>query len=133
MLELRLNGLISSSTLGFRYASMHGTKGLTPAMEYLCKAAKRAMFGLQRRCQQLRIQDPTLKCKLFDTPVKPILCYGCEIWSVLGCKSAFADLESVQIGFLEILLGVQIHTSTLHVLAKVRQVPFENCMASPGS
>ena len=26
---------------------MHGTKSLTPAMEYLCKAAKRAMFGLQ--------------------------------------------------------------------------------------
>ena len=41
---------------------MHGTKGLTPAMEYLRKAAKRAMFVLQRCCQQLRIHDPTLKC-----------------------------------------------------------------------
>ena len=79
----------------FKYlgVQMHGTKGLTPAMEYLCKAAKRAMFGLQRRCQQLRIHDPTLKCELFDTLVKPILCHGCEIWSVLGCKSAIADLE----------------------------------------
>ena len=53
---------------------MHGTKGLSPAIEYLCKAAKRAMFGLQRRCQQLSIHDPVLKCKLFDTLVKPILC-----------------------------------------------------------
>ena len=83
------------------------------------------MFGLQRRCQQLRIHDPTLKCKLFDTLVKPILCYGCEIWSVLGCKSAIADLERVQIGFLKILLGVQIHTSTLHVLAEFGRYPLK--------
>ena len=111
----------------FKYlgVQMHGTKGLTPAMEYLCKAAKRAMFGLQRLCQQLRIHDPTLKCKLFDTLVKPILCYGCEIWSVLGCKSAIADLERVQIDFLKILLGVQIHTSTLHVLAEFGRYPLK--------
>ena len=37
------------------------------ALELLCKAAKRAMFGLQRRCQQLKIQDPVLKYKLFNT------------------------------------------------------------------
>ena len=92
---------------------MHETKGLTPAMKYLCKAAKRAMSGLERRCQQLRIHDPTLKCKLFDTLVKPILCYGCEICRALGCKPAIADLERVQIGFLKILLGVQTHTSSL--------------------
>ena len=110
----------------FKYlgVQMHGTKGLTPAMEYLCKAAKRAMFGLQQRCQQLRINDPTLKC-IFDTLVKPILCYGCEIWSVLGCTSAIADLERVQIGFLKILLGVQIHTGTLHVLAEFGRYPLK--------
>ena len=36
----------------FKYPGvlMHGTKGLSPAIDYLCKAAKRAMFGLQRRC-----------------------------------------------------------------------------------
>ena len=94
-------------------------------MEYLCKAAERAMFGLQRRCQQLRIHGSNLRCKMFDTLVKPILCYGCEIWSVLGCKSAIADLERVPIGFLKILLGVQIHTSTLHVLAKFGRYPLK--------
>lgn len=72
----------------FKYLGvlMHGTKGLSPAIEYLCKAAKRAMLGLQRRCQQLSIHDPIMKCKLFDTLVKPILCYCCEVWSVLGTK-----------------------------------------------
>ncbi len=35
------------------------------------------MFGVQRRCQQLEIHEPVLKCKLFDTLVKTILCYCC--------------------------------------------------------
>ena len=76
-------------------------------------------------CPQANNQDPTLKCKSFDTLLKPILCYGCEIWSVLGCKSAIADLERVQIGFIQILLGVQIHTSTLHVLAEFGRYPLK--------
>ena len=103
----------------FKYLAvqMHGTKSLTPAMEDLCKAAKKAMFELQRRCQQLRIHDPTLKCKLFDTLVKPILLWmqnqECPGVQVSDCRS-----ERVQFGFRKILLGVQIHTSTLHVLAE---------------
>ena len=99
----------------FKYlgVQMHGTKGLTPAMEYLCKAAKRAMFGLQRRCQQLRIHDPTLK---------PILCYGCKIWSVLGCKSAIADLERVRMVSYKSCL--ESRSTPAACPCRVRQVPF---------
>ncbi len=102
---------------------MHCTKGLSPAIEYLCEAAKRAMFGVQRRCQQLKIHDPVLKCKLFDTLVKPILCYCCEVWSILGTKTALESMERIQLGFLKILLGVQVHTKTLHVLAEFGRYP----------
>ncbi len=104
----------------FKYLGMlmHGTKGLSPAIDLFCKAARRSMFGLQRRCQQLSIHDPVLKCKLFDTLVRPILCYCCEIWYVLGGKAALDDLERIEIGFLKVLLGVQVHTKTLHVLAE---------------
>ena len=109
----------------FKYLGilMHGTKGLSPAIEFLCKAARRAMFGLQRRCQQLGIHDPVLKCKLFDTLVKPIMCYCCEIWSALGCKRAIDDLERIEVGFLKVLLGVQVHTKTLHVFAEFGRYP----------
>ena len=55
------------------------THTLTPAIDYLCIAAKRAMFGLQRRCQQLHFHYPIINCKLFDTLAKPILCYVC-LW-----------------------------------------------------
>ena len=98
--------------------TMHGTRGISTALETLCQATTRATFGLLRRCQQLHILDPIVKCRLFDTLVKPILCYGCEIWSITGGKNALAELERAQIGFLKMLLGVQTHTKTLHVLAE---------------
>ena len=78
-----------------------------------------------RRCQQLHIHDPIVKCKLFDALVKPILCYGCEVWSIGGNKAALAELERTEIGFLKMLLGVQTHTSTLHVLAEFGRYPLQ--------
>ena len=53
------NAIEQVDILKYLGVQMHGTKGLTPVMEYLCKAAKRAMFGLQRRCQQLRMTPPS--------------------------------------------------------------------------
>ena len=102
---------------------MHGTQTLSPATKYLCKAAKRTMFGLQRRCQQLSIHDPIMKCKLFDALVKPIMCYCCEVWSILGTKAALEGMQRVQVGFLKVMLGVQVHTKTLHVLAEFGRYP----------
>ena len=111
----------------FKYLgiTMHGTRGFSTAIETLCQAAKRAMFGLLRQCQQLHIHDPIVTCKLFDTLVKPILCYGCQIWSITGGKTALAELERTQIGFLKMLLGVQTHTKTLHVLAEFGRFPLQ--------
>lgn len=96
------------------------TRTLTPAIEYLCKAATRAMFGLQRRCQQLHPHDPIIKYKLFDTLVKPILCDGCEVWCIVANKSDLDKLERIQIGFLKRLLGVQLQTTSLLSLADIR-------------
>ena len=109
----------------FKYlgALMHATKGLTPAIDYLHQAARRAMFGLYRRCQQLHIHDPALKLKLFDTLVKPILSYCCEVWSIWGSKSSLDNLERIELSFLKQLLGVQVHTKTLHVLAEFGRYP----------
>ena len=98
---------------------------LTPATEYLCKAATRAMFGLQHHCQQLHLHDPIIKCKLFDTLWKAILCYGCGVWSTVANKSDLDKLERIQIGFLKRLLGVQIQTTHLHVLAEFGRYPLQ--------
>ena len=85
------------------------------------------MFGLQRRCQQLHLHDPIINCKLFDTLVimKPILCYGCEVWYIVGNKSDLEKLERIQQGFLKRLLGVHMQTSNLHVLAEFGRYPLQ--------
>ena len=73
----------------FKYLGMvmSYTQTLSPAIDCLCKAATRAMFGLQCRCRQLHLHDPIIKCKLFDTLVKRIWCYGCEVGSMVSKKS----------------------------------------------
>ena len=88
----------------FKYLGMtlKYAQTLTPAIEYLCKAATRAKFALQRRCQQLHLHDPGIKCKLFDTLVKPILCDGCEIWAIFGNRTDLDKLERIQQGSEEI-------------------------------
>ena len=100
-------------------------RGLSKAIGTLCQAAKRAMFGLLRRCQQLHMHDPIVKCKLFDTLVKPRLYYGYEIRSITGGKTALAELQRTQVGFLKMLPGVQMHIKTLHVLAAFGSFPLK--------
>ena len=92
----------------FKYLGMDlkYARTLTPAIDYLCKAATRAMSALQQRCQQLHLHDLGIKCKLFDALVKPLLCYDCEIWAIVGNRTDLDKLERIQQGFLKGLLEV---------------------------
>jgi len=67
----------------FKYlgVELHNTKGMQAAIQRLAMSGKKAVFALRRRCTELHIFDPTLQCQLFDTLVKPVLSYGCEVWS----------------------------------------------------
>ena len=111
----------------FKYLRMvlKYSRTLTPAIDYLRKAATWAMFALQQRCQQLHLHDSGIKCKLFDALVKPILCYGCEIWAVVGNRTDLDKLERIQQGLLKRLLGVQTQTTNLHVLAESGRFPLQ--------
>ena len=57
--------------------------------------------------------------------VKPMLCYGCEVWSIVANKLDLHELERIQIGFLKRLLGVQIQTTNLDVLAEFGRYPLQ--------
>ncbi len=67
----------------FKYlgVELHGRKGMQVTIQRLAMSGKKAVFALRRRCAELRISDPTLQCQLFDALVKPVLSYGCEVWS----------------------------------------------------
>ena len=82
-------------------------------------------FALQRRCQQLHLHDPAIKCKLLNALVKSILCYGCEVWAIVGNRTDLDKLERIQQGYLKRLLGVQTQTTNLHVLAEFGRSPLQ--------
>ena len=81
------------------------------------------MFGLHSRCQQLHIHDPIVRCKLLDALVKPYCARAVRWLGPLEEVNALAELERTEIGFPKLLLGVETHTSTLHVLAEFGRYP----------
>jgi hypothetical protein len=85
-------------------------------------SGKKAVFALRRRCAELHIFDPTLQCQLFDALVKPVLSYGCEVWSDhMACER----LEVLHRAFLKLSLGVSTTTSSYVVLAEFGRFPLE--------
>ncbi len=106
----------------FKYLSveLHGTKGMQAVIQRLEMLGKKAIFALRRRCAELRISDPALQCQLFDALVKPVLSYGCEVWSD---HIAREQLEVVHRALLKSLLGVSTTTSSYVVLAEFGKFP----------
>jgi len=108
----------------FKYLSveLHGTKGMQAEIQRLTMLGKKAIFALQCRCAELCIFDPALQCQLFDALVKPVLSYGCEVWSDhMACE----QLEVVHRAFLKSSLGVSITTSSYVVLTEFSRFPLE--------
>jgi hypothetical protein len=108
----------------FKYLSveLHGTNGMQAAIQRLAMLGKKAVFALRRRCAELRIFNPVLQCQLFDALVKPVLSYGCEVWSD---HMAREQLEVVHRAFLKSLLGVSTTTSSYIVLVEFGRFPLE--------
>jgi hypothetical protein len=85
-------------------------------------SGKKVVFALRHRCAELRIFDPALQCQLFDALVKPVLSYGCEVWSN---HMARKQLEVVHRAFLKSSLGVSTTTSSYVVLVEFGKFPLE--------
>jgi hypothetical protein len=51
------------------------------AIQRLAMSGKKVIFALWRRCGELRIFNLALQCQLFDALIKPMLSYGCDVWS----------------------------------------------------
>ena len=113
----------------FKYLGIvfHSTRGLSCAIDQLVVSARKALFAMLGRCRQLHIHKPELKCRLFDSLVRPILSYACELWSVVvGGKTAMQQLEQVHIGFLRRLLGVPVSTTKKLIYAEFGRLPLKH-------
>jgi hypothetical protein len=67
------------------------------------------LFTLNHLCAKLRIMDVKLHCDLFNTLVRSIASYACEVW--VDSKKIEA-IEVVYRGFFKSLLRVQKTTNT---------------------
>jgi hypothetical protein len=104
--------------------------------------AKKALMAMFGRCYKLGAHNVDLQGHLFDTIVKPVLCYGCEIWAVdwvsAQCHKGFdftsgrAEVE-VHKPFMRQSLGVGTSTTTAVMMKELNRQPmsvFWLCMAT---
>jgi len=104
---------------------LHSTRGMTVAIDKLTVAGKKALFALCRKCNDLSITDPEVMCQLFDSLVRPVLSYACEVW--IGCTwvKGLQQAEQVHIMFLRGILGVNKATNIFAVLGEFGRYPLE--------
>jgi hypothetical protein len=125
--EFTYRGTTIEWVQSFRYLGLelHSTRSMTVAIDKLTAAGKKALFALRRRCNDLSITDPEVMCQLFDSLVRPVLSYACEVW--IGCTRAkgLQQAEQVHIMFLRGILGVNKATSTFTVLGEFGRYPLE--------
>jgi hypothetical protein len=95
------------------------------AVDVLAVAARKAMFGMMRRCVSMGITDIKLKCQLFDTLVLPVLSYGCEVWGTHYMIDGCEVFEKVHRLFLRKVLGVRKSTANFMLYAEFGRLPLQ--------
>ena len=114
--------------LGLTFANGVPTRS---ALDGAVTKAKRAMHAMFARCYKLGLHNVNLQGHLFDSLVKPVLCYGCEVWGVdwvsRMCErgawaSGRADVE-VHLPFVRQSLGVNTTTSVAAMLRELHRQP----------
>jgi hypothetical protein len=80
--EFMFKGDIIKCVHTFKYLGilLETTPNLDSAVEHLVVASRRSLFALNRRCAELCIMDIKLRCDLFNTLVRSIANYACEVW-----------------------------------------------------
>ena len=92
----------------------------TVAIKHLCDQARKAMFLLISKTRKLNLPID-IQIHLFDSTIKPILLYGCEIWGTCNTKIA----EIFYLKFLKNTLKLRKNTPSIMVYGKVGRTPLE--------
>jgi hypothetical protein len=107
----------------------------------LTTSGARAMHALFSRCSELHIHSPQLMLRQFESLVRPILSYGCEVWGLDYGMQVHGHLEELKTGtearkkvkpdgqellhkkFVKRVLGVCDSTPDIIVLGEVGRLP----------
>ena len=97
------------------------SSSLKPVISTLANQAQKAMFSLLKKIRHLQFPKPSLLCHLFDSLIRPIANYGCEVWGYVKAE----DLEVVHRRFCKFALGVPNTATNLAVYGELGRVPLE--------
>ena len=112
-----------------------------PAAKSLCDKTSKAYFALRTVLQKFNYEPP-LSLKIFDTALKPILMYNCEIWAQLssrqirlldGKDDIFSFLmnshldytEKVHTRFCKSVLGANASCSNFAIWGELGRLPIK--------
>ena len=121
---------LSLSYLGLRFTDGEACK---LALNGAVTKARKVMHAMFARCYTWGLHNLNAQGPLFDTLVKPVLCYGCEVWgpdwiSASMCsKGDFcrgAAEKEVHFPFMRQSLGVSKTTSSAVMMQELHREPF---------
>lgn len=104
-----LGGERVSVVMQYKYLGLtfEGSHGFSRCVERLAASGQKALHALYARCHELHLEIPSLMCALFDSLVRPILSYACEVWACLPGTAALREqCEVVHRRFLKRCMGV---------------------------
>lgn len=87
----------------------------------------RALFPLLNRKSSLNVQNKIL---LYKMCIRPIMTYGCQVWSKLCAKTHFKKLQIIQNKNLKIIFNKNRRYSTRRLHIKFKQDTFENVVSN---
>ena len=88
---------------------------------YLCDQGRKALFGILHRLRSITPIPPKVMFKLFNTIVKPILSYGCDVWG--HNKNGTSMVDKVMLRFCRCILNVKATTSNIIVYGECGILP----------
>ena len=125
--SIEIESVNSYSYLGFNVSSSGKFHG---GIDRLLNKAQRAWFSILRFLNKSRNRKIDTYFTLFDSIVKPILLYACEIWGYIEDKN---DLSSIGRSYIERfhlkvckqILGVHRKTSNIATLLELGRYPLK--------
>ena len=94
---------------------------LKPAVTTLANQTSKALFTLMRGAAKLSFPKSSLLCYLFDSLVRPVADYGCEVWGHTRAE----ELEIIHRRFCKFSLGVPRTTSNLVCYSELGRYPLD--------
>ena len=105
----------------YKYLGLYFTPKLvwTKTKELLAKQAQKAAASIFMFQRKFGFFYPSDAFKLFDSMVKPIACYGAEIW---GCKYS-EKIEKIQSKFCKQYIGLKQNTNDAFAVGECGRLP----------